>query len=218
VHPQVTTPPIVVTDEALPYLVAQKGRLQPLAHDRDAWLMGYRQAIDRDYRLIAPYLPPKPDGHAIKILDIGSGLGGIDVMLSRHYGGAAQVILMDGADDPPVMELHRKTFNDMRVAERFHRANGAAPIGWIDANGDRLPAVGAGAWPFDLVLSLGSWCFHYEPAIYLDQVKEAIVAGAVLILDVRKQRPSWAAQLISTFRLLAIVHVSDKIDRMVLRA
>jgi hypothetical protein len=75
-----------------------------------------------------------------------------------------------------------------------------------------------GAWPFDLVISLGSWCFHYPPATYLDAIFGRCRPGGVLILDVRKQQPAWSAQLMKAWRLLAIVHVSDKIDRMVLRA
>jgi hypothetical protein len=128
VHPQVTTPPIVVSDEALPYLVAQKGRLQPLAHDRDAWLMGYRQALDRDFALIRPHLPAPMLDHAVRVLDVGSGLGGIDVLIERHYrdaGTGAQITLMDGVADPPVMELHRKTFNDMASRRAFTRPTAA---------------------------------------------------------------------------------------------
>lgn len=215
-HPQVNAGDVVVDDRAFAYLRQQKGSLDHLTSDRSKWIAAYRASLDQDFRLMRPHLPPPaPDGHAIKILDVGSGLGGIDLMLSRHYSPQAQVILMDGAADLPIMWLHRETFNDMAVAEQFHRANRAAPIGWIDANERPLPVIG---YPFDLVLSLGSWCFHYAPEVYLDWVRSSVSSEATLILDVRKAKPQWSAQLMKAFALKAIIHISDKIDRMVLQA
>lgn len=214
---QVSAADVVVDDQAFAFLQLQKGRLADLAHDRAAWLDAYRQTLDRDYALIRPHLPPAPTGHALKLLDVGSGLGGINILLGRHYaeaGGAVQVILLDGVADQPQMRLHRETFNDMAAAEQFHRLNGAGPIGWVDPKAP-LPSIG---WPFDLVVSFGSWCFHYPPAVYLDWVQRSIRPGATLILDVRKAQPFWAAQLISAFSLKAIIHIGEKIDRMVLRA
>jgi hypothetical protein len=57
------------------------------------------------------------------VLDVGSGLGGIDVLLNRHYlataGNPLEVALLDGIDDMPEVSFHDRTYNDMAVAIDF---------------------------------------------------------------------------------------------------
>lgn len=206
---------IIVHDDAFAYLRLQRGKISNLAEDRGAWLAAYRSSLERDYNGLRPYLPKRCEF----LLDVGSGLGGIDVLLSRHYAnaGAPIVYLLDGISDPPEMHLHRHTFNDADVAKRFHEVNGSRRVVGVD------PAIGR-AMPescvtFDLIVSLGSWGFHYEPRVYLDFVKASCAPSATLILDVRKNKPGWLADLTGAFgRPVAVLHLSEKFDRMVFRA
>ena len=164
---------IVVPDEALPYLVLQKGRLDPLKHDPAKWLPAYRACLADQFDEIEGFLPR----NCAKMLDVGSGLGGIDILIARKTG--AEVYLLDGEADEPVMRVHRETFNDMAVAGRFFEANGEKLAGYYTPKSEDLGG------PYDLVVSFGSWCFHYPPAVYLDRVLKACKPGAVLIVDVR---------------------------------
>lgn len=224
-------PPIEVSDEAFPYLRAQKGSLDHLSYDRNRWLDAYREDLERSFVEMEPYLPPV----CWAMLDIGSGLGGIDVLLSRHYAqqeidvttvsdtqprrvkrGDPRVYLLDGKDDAPEMKLHRQTFSNERVARAFLRANGV--------RSDRIHYYGPDdetiAAPYDLVLSLGSWCFHYEPNVYLPR----LLAGGGLhmdsrvIVDLRTGKPEWREQLkAANLQMIAVLRPFErKYQRVVL--
>jgi hypothetical protein len=205
---QVMGPGIRVADQAFEYLKLQKGGLDQFSHDRKRWENAYRIALLTDYVQIKPHLPKT----ARYVLDIGSGLGGIDILLHRHYDGACLPVLMDGYSDQPVMELHRKTFSNFHVAELFHADNGVGRIIGIDANRRPLQVLPA---PMPLVISLGSWCFHYPVDLYLDYVVQNTERGSVIIVDVRKDKPQWRSQLSERFELKAVVHVAPKRDRIV---
>lgn len=203
--------PITVSDEAFPYLKAQKGKLDALAHDRSRWLAAYRAELERSLGEMQRFLPAVCWG----LLDIGSGLGGIDVLLYRHYDNGPYVSLLDGVDDPPEMKLHRETFSNERVARAFLRANGVRP--------DRVNYYGPDAQdfgaPYDLVLSLGSWCFHYEPNVYLPR----LMAGGGLhmdsrvIVDLRKDKPEWREQLkAANLQLVGVIRDEMKYTRIAL--
>lgn len=208
---------IVIPERAYRFLVLQQGRLSPLNRDRIIWARAYTERLQADYKLIAPHLPDLEEGthHS---LDVGSGIGGINVLITRHYKPLVELvpILMDGRADEPKVTLHRRTFNDMRAASEFHLANGGT-IYEVDAN--QRPLM----WPLSdakavLVTSLASWCFHYAPDVYLDFILANIVPGARIILDVRKDKPEWRGQLMSVFRWRASIHHSIKFDRMVFDA
>ena len=82
-----------------------------------------------------------------------------------------------------------------------------------DAKADEL------ARPYDLVLSLGSWCFHYEPNVYLPRLLAGggLDVGARLIVDLRKGKGEWAAQLAGAgFRAVAIIREETKYQRIVM--
>ena len=69
---------MIVEDSHFAYLKLQKGALHGLADDRAAWLAAYQQSLVEDLASMAPYLPET----CRNVLDVGSGLGGIDVLLS----------------------------------------------------------------------------------------------------------------------------------------
>jgi SAM-dependent methyltransferase len=185
---------LAIPQEAFPYLVAQRGALDDMRGDPGVWCTKYLDVIEAEMRLIEPYLPKR----CASILDVGSGMGGIDALINEHYGGACHVTLLDGIDDSPTVELHRKTFNDMSIAARFLHANGVETMDWIDAN----DAHRSTSRHYDLVVSFKSWCFHVEPARYLDLVHAGCIPGqTVLIIDVRRDKPAWLWELGTAFKL-----------------
>lgn len=198
---------LIVEDSHFKYLRLQKGSLDLVAHDRGAWQIAYEQALTRDFAEIHPFLPSSCES----VLDVGGGLGGIDVLLARKFGFGLKVCILDGENDPPVMHMHRQTFNNMEVARDFLSKNGVREFSYY------APSLGVPR-PFDFVISLGSWCFHYEPKTYLGFVRACCRPGTVIILDVRKGKPEWIRQLKSTWILMGVIHTSLKRDRMVFRA
>lgn len=204
---------IKVSAEAFKFLKLQKGKLEPFAHDFDKWLHAYRTALQLDYDMLAPHLP-NFDDNIEQTLDIGSGLGGIDILLYRHYSGLIVPILLDGTNDTPVMTFHRKTYSSARVAEAFHAVNGVSPVAFVDpAMSPMMPL----SVPAKLVVSLGSWCFHYAPDVYLQYVLDNTAPGATIITDLRKGKDDWKKQLNDVLSLQSVIHMATKFDRMVFK-
>lgn len=202
---------VVVNDAHFEYLRLQKGSLFNVCHDRERWHAAYEQDLLSTYREIQQHLP----GTCWGWLDIGSGLGGIDVLLSRHYGDNPFVHLLDGVDDAAKMHRHRQTFNNMAVARHFLIANGVRVdrIGNFTTGADNLPR------PYDLVLSLGSWCFHYSPDTYLP----LLLAGgglhrdSVIIVDVRNGKADYEQQLGRSLERVAVIRRENKYTRAAYR-
>lgn len=201
-------PEVIVTDEAFPYLVAQRGALDGLKGDRAAWEAAYRRDLSETFEGIRPHLP----GACFTVLDVGGGMGGIDVLVSRQYG-AVDVEIIDGRDGNPAVERHATPFSHAAVARRFLAANGVHRLRAISPEETRMACpVGSSV---DLVLSFAAWCFHIEPAVYLSYVRERCRAGTVVILDLRKDRKDWAAELAAVFTPIALISAAHKYLRMV---
>jgi SAM-dependent methyltransferase len=150
---------LAISRDAYPYLVVQRGALDDMKGDAGTWIAKYIDVVCSEFRSIEPYLPEECES----ILDVGSGLGGIDALLNEHYGGNCQVTLLDGVRDPPQVTTHNQTFNDMAVAKDFLAANGVGRFDFIDANDDHRLAPRR----YDLIVSFKSWCFHIEPERHL---------------------------------------------------
>lgn len=197
---------MIVDDAHFAYLKLQKGALDTFAHDRQQWQNEYEQDLRRTFDDISPALPDTCWG----FLDVGSGLGGIDALIYHRYerqsGRGPYVNLIDGVDDLPVMTLHRQTFNHMGVAKDFLTKNGV-PRDRIHTHAPDSDAI---AKPYDLVVSFGSWCFHYEPNTYLQRLAPALHRDSVLIIDVRRAKPEWDEQLHSILEPLVILRERPK--------
>lgn len=204
-------PSLIVEDSHFEYLRLQKGKLHDLIDDRQRWLIAYQHDLANTYHEIREHLPAMCWG----LLDIGSGLGGIDVLLSRHYGDQPYVNLLDGEDDPPEMKLHRQTFNSMKIARDFLVKNGVRSdrFGYLTTKADFVVK------PYDVVVSFGSWCFHYEPDVYLPLLLSGggLHSDSIIIVDVRNDRPDYDRQLRNALYQVAIVRRSTKFTRTVFR-
>lgn len=203
---------LTVPLEAYPFLQLQRGAISDFAADDPAiWLQHYTNTLYSEFDSIEPYLPRR----CSMILDVGSGLGGIDALLNRHYGGGCMVTLLDGVNDQPRVDLHAQTFNDMNVAQRFLAANGVERFDFIDASAPHL----APTRKVDLVVSFRSWCFHFEPSTYLDFVVNCCVPKHTrLIVDVRRNKPEWEDELRRHFRGVDVVYQGAKFSTLLLEA
>lgn len=188
--------------EAFDYLAIQRGGINHLKGNRALFLTEYVSMLASEYASVFSYLPKTCES----ILDVGSGLGGIDILLADHYQMKPAVTLLDGVDDDPVVTLHRKTFNDMRVAGEFLMLNGIKRFDYVDPEKMNVSLHA----PFDLVISLCSWCFHYEPGKYLAYVRKHCRPGATLLIDVRVAKGEWLAQMCREFDHIDEVHRSFK--------
>lgn len=204
-----------ISDAAFAYLKEQSGAISDLANDRAAWDAAYAKHVTAIYHSMIPYLPAR----ARNILDIGSGLGGIDALLHAHYEGEPKIALVDGMIDAPVMNKHAETFSSMAAASKFLTANGVPldHFSYYDPahiRGEGHPAMGH---PFDLIISCASYCFHYNPETYLEFVARCCHPETVLIFDVRREYRTWHYVLEERFARVAIAYEGKKFQRMVFR-
>ena len=187
-----------IPDAALDYLMLQRGALDDMRGYRQLWVNKYCEILQSEYDSIEPYLPKRCDS----VLDVGSGMGGIDILLNQHYGNGLRVTLLDGVNDPPKMVAHAATFNSMSVAKEFQLQNGVQLFDYIDANDPkRRPARF-----YDLIVSFKSWCFHTPPSLHLDVVRAACRPGTVIILDIRASNPHWFSELLNHFEHATQIH------------
>jgi len=147
----------------------------------------FSEDMEREYESIKNSLQENPSS----VLDIGCGVAGIDVMLTRHYDKAGKKIDLYLLDKT---ELNKKVFyglektaayyNSLDVARDFLIANGASKenIHTQEVAGNPIFQ----GKQFDLVISLISWGFHYPVETYLDEVYDLLKPGGKLIIDVRK--------------------------------
>ena len=146
---------------------------------------GYARMIHEDFEMIRPHLP----ADAARILDIGCGIGGLDVLLHRHYSGEPGPVidLLDRTNPRtiPSYGFHREMefYNALEISSAVLRDNGipADAFRTLDAADGEFPKG-----PLDLVISIASWGFHYPLSTYLDRVVGALDTGGTLILDLRR--------------------------------
>jgi SAM-dependent methyltransferase len=197
---------VIVKPEHFRYLYVQRGEVADVyKHGFDHWKAAYEASLQAVEASVAASLPRT----CREILDVGGGLGGIGVLLSRRYPTAGYRIL-DGVDDPPEVRRHARTFSNARVATDFLTANEVPDFGFYKPcdEFDRR---------FDLVVSFAAWCFHIPPDEYLARVRSALAPGATVILDVRSAKPEWFRVLNAAFGDGRIVETGKKHTRCVWR-
>lgn len=141
-------------EEMIPWILLHRTHLKQYSGSSICAI--YANEIYAEFELIKPFLPPTDS--VKKILDIGCGLAGIDILLQKHYPDA-KLYLLD-SDGPAEQwgsgwNQNLKPFNDLNITGKFLRANSVYPDGlWPVDTTDPLEA--------DLVVSFLSWGFHYS--------------------------------------------------------
>jgi SAM-dependent methyltransferase len=196
-----------ISDEAFSYLSVQAGAISDLAGSRGRWEAAYEAQLYETYKSIVPFLPK----HVGRVLDIGSGLGGIDVLLNRHYGGGVEVSAIDGIDEPPVSIEHDRPFSSERVTRKFLNGNKVDAIAYF------APTMLPAPRKYPLIISFAAWCFHIPPGVYLGFVVQCLRLGGILIADVRK-RDDYFEQLSESLTVIGCAVEGTKFKRMVYAA
>jgi hypothetical protein len=191
------------------YLVNQHGRVAHERGDFGTWKQAYEASIGSIYKNIYPALPR----HCGSVLDIGSGLGGIDLHLAAHYGSSTHICLLDGDNNDPEVKWSFEPHNSMSVAFDFLRKNGVANVssvapGQLDT---RQPKE------FDLVVSFAAYGFHIHPGNYIDDLKKVTHSGTVIILEVRRTKEDWLRIFVEAFGTPTVLEREKKYVRVAFR-
>lgn len=200
---------MIIEKRHFAYLVNQHGRVAHEREDFDRWKLAYEASLQAIYDSIAPVLPARCGS----VLDIGSGLGGIDIYLHNHYDGDARIVLLDGDNGDPDVVWSYAPHNSFSVAYDFLQKNGVRGVSSI------LPGY-LGEWsgePFDLVVSFAAYGFHIAPSLYLEQLKTVIHDDTVLVLEVRRMKADWLELFAAAFGAPRILETTEKYMRLAFR-
>lgn len=145
----------------------------------------YSHDINYEFSTIKKFLPKRVNS----ILDIGCGMAGIDVLISRYYRNNIDIFLIDKTRvENNVFYQFEKVgafYNSLTVSKAVLELNGieTEKIHYQEATQKNEITFKK---KFDVVLSLISWGFHYPVSVYINQVFDQLSKGGILILDVRK--------------------------------
>ena len=140
----------------------------------------------RDYRIIEPFLPKAPK----RILDIGSGMGIINLLVYEGSVGNPEIWLLDkeGESDFWVAGYRKESnrfshYNSFNATIKQFSKNGISQdkIKVINISENNFPIEAS----FDIIYSFLAWGFHFSVEAYLHEAYQALKSGGTLILDIR---------------------------------
>lgn len=138
----------------------------------------FRYRVLEDWETLRPHLPAA----ARDVLDIGCGIAGIDLVLSRALQ-EPRFFLVDKS-----RRAHEdKSYDVVAAAREFLTANGVAGERIVTLSSQRRDLHEAlKRERYDLVLSLRGLCYMFPYQTYRQTLREVVRGGGRLILDVRR--------------------------------
>ncbi len=141
----------------------------------------------KDYNMIKDHLPEAVNN----ILDIGCGLGLIDIALYNHYNKTPNLFLLDKTntiDETTHIRGFNKEYvfyNSMESTKDTLVSNNVDidSIFTNEATTDNIDRLTQNK--YELILSLLSCGWHYSIETYVDLIKNTLTPNGVLILDIR---------------------------------
>jgi len=145
----------------------------------------YNTDMWSEYISIKDQLPESAEN----ILDIGCGIGGIDIYLYKHYKNSSNIYLIDKSAIDDNLHYGFKDqgsfYNSLLLTRSFLVENNVPEerIFVQEANAENIIEFNQ---QFDLIISLISWGFHYPVATYLKSAFDKLKTNGMIIIDVRK--------------------------------
>jgi SAM-dependent methyltransferase len=170
----------------------------------------YEKDIQKDYNSIKNYLPE----NCANVLDIGCGIGGIDLLLYNHYLKNLKLNLFDfSRTDKEIYygyQARGSIYNSLATSTQFLIENGVqlSDIAAHDAS------VKFPDGKFDIIISLLSCGFHYPVETYLAEIIKA--KRGIVILDIRKNTGQIEA-LKAAFVSVQIIAEYGKCERVLIK-
>lgn len=196
---------IIADRSAYDFLRLQRGALWNLT-DPAEWWAAYRRDLFETFDSLVDMLPHEAE----RVLDIGGGIGGINIHVAKAFARQPEIVIVDGVADECRMTQHRVTFNSAACGERFLAVNGVEAVRYVSPTN----AIASNIGPCDLVLSFQAWPFHIPVEEYLNLAKRVLKPGGLLVVDVRRDNDKALAELAVAFRPYRTLKRAPKFDRI----
>ena len=128
----------------------------------------YLNTILKEYKQLKHFLPRKINS----VLDIGCGIGGIDIFLFRDYGSKITFLDRDGVDKQIVYGYNQTSnkYNLLSETKRFVEMHGVYGAKYINIDQEQFPSQ-----KYDLTISLLAMGYHFPIDTYRPNTKYMIV-------------------------------------------
>lgn len=151
-------------------------------------LLSHRiKAANQHTDVILKYVP----SNIKSVLDIGCGLGLVDLVLYKRIKPSPDVYLLDKDNEHQSLRSVKGGFHqryiftaDLALTRDFFIQNGVKndQIHFVDSSINALASLPK----IDLILSITSWGFHYPIETYWEGVRKIIHEKSLLFIDLRK--------------------------------
>ena len=149
--------------------------------DTEAIRTLYYKSCMVDFNSIIPYIPKTIE----RLIDVGAGMGGVDVLLFKYYNGVPDLVLLDAdrVDEGITYGFSARpsAYSKKSEVKEFLISNGVPRDKFTCIK--QFPAP---SHQYDLILSLISCGFHYPLSVYMSNIKAGLKPEGVLIIDIRK--------------------------------
>ena len=196
---------IIADAWAFDFLKVQRGGLWELRADRAAWWAAYERALFETFDSFVDLLPHECE----QVLDIGGGMGGINIHVAKAFARQPQITIVDGVADEATVSRHNHTFNSAGVGEQFLARNGVERVRYLAPP----VAIASNVGPCDLILSFQAWPFHIPVEEYLNLARRVLKPDGLVVLDVRRDKPDASTALAGAFKFYRTLASFPKFDR-----
>lgn len=159
--------------------------------------------MNKEYQDLKKYIP----SDIKSVIDIGSGIGAINIFLNRYHPTIREFILVDKNFISKKVRYGfvsgtTEGYNKLAITKKFLMSNGidSEKIFLFDFTNDKLPTK-----KYDLVISLISMGYHYPIENYLNYLKKNSTKNTVFIFDIADQFISFE-DLKSIFEEIVIIN------------
>ena len=175
------------------------------------------ELFEKEYNIIKNYLPKK----AKNIMDVGCGLGIINIFLQQHYKNNLKYFLIDKNKIDLKIKYGFKdnyeSYNDLQETKKLLNSNGIKNENILMIDAEKQIMIDQ---KIDFVISLKSMGYHYPYEKYLSLLKKVASDNCIFIFDLASKKYKDLEMIKKHFREYEVIFEEESIHplkRLVLK-
>ena len=175
------------------------------------------ELFEKEYNIIKNYLPNK----AKNIMDVGCGLGIINIFLQQHYKNNLKYFLIDKNKIDLKIKYGFKdnyeSYNDLQETKKLLNSNGIKNENILMIDAEKQIIIDQ---KIDFVISLKSMGYHYPYEKYLSLLQKVASDNCIFIFDLASKKYKDLEMIKKHFREYEVIFEEESIHplkRLVLK-